>query len=111
MIFNYRTIETKIFFTLSVEYNKYFIDMEITYLKNESGSTTAVQIPIDDWNVLKQELDFIDQESEKVPDWQIEEVERRLNNYYNNQSNTSDAFEALDRIRKNIYTNKIKTVR
>jgi len=74
--------------------------MEIAYLKNESGTTTAVQIPIFDLNVLKKELDFIDLESEKVPEWQIEDVERRLNNYYNNQINASDAFEALERIRK-----------
>jgi hypothetical protein len=51
---------------------------------------------------LKKELNFIDIENEEIPEWQIEEVERRLNKYKSGQAKVVYAFEALERIKKSL---------
>ena len=76
--------------------------MNLQYISDSNGKTTGVFIPISEWNELKSKYKGIDQEQIIVPNWQIEEVRKRLDEYKNNPNQALDFDTALDDIEKDL---------
>ena len=76
--------------------------MNLQYISDSNGKTTGVFIPISEWNELKSKYKGIDQEQIIVPNWQIEEVRKRLDEYKNNPNHALDFDTALDDIEKDL---------
>lgn len=54
--------------------------MALEYITDENGLTKEVRIPIDDWNALIAKYQGIEEEVYKIPEWQKEELDKRLKN-------------------------------
>lgn len=68
--------------------------MNIQYISDSMGHTTAVQIPIEDWEKMKQkykELEEVeDIETFMIPDWQKEQVRKEIENIDNGNTKLLD---------------------
>ncbi len=76
--------------------------MNLQYISDSTGKTTGVFIPISEWNELKAKYKGIDQEQINIPDWQKDEVRKRLNNYEKNPGQALDFDSTMDDIEKNL---------
>lgn len=74
--------------------------MNLQYISDNKGKTTGVFIPISEWNELKNKYKDIEQVD--IPNDQIEEVRKRLEDYKNNPEQTLDFDSALDDIEKDL---------
>ena len=72
--------------------------MNLQYITDNEGKTTGVFIPIAEWNVLKSQYNNI--EEPNVPEWQVKEVQKRMDKYRKNPDQTMDFNTALDDIEK-----------
>ncbi len=75
--------------------------MDLQYIAGKSGHTTAVrlQIPIEDWNLLKTRYKEFEEEEENaanftIPDWQIKLGKEELQNINNGNTTLADWNEA-----------------
>ena len=76
--------------------------MNPQYISDSAGRTTGVFIPISEWIELKAKYKGIDQEKIDIPDWQKEEVRKRLDNLINNSEQALDFDSAMDSIEKDL---------
>lgn len=76
--------------------------MKFQYILDSSGNTTGVFIPISEWNELKAKYKGIDQEQTDIPVWQVEKVQKRLEDYKNNPDEAIDFDRAMDDIEKTL---------
>ena len=76
--------------------------MNLQYISDNTGKTTGVFIPISEWNELKSKYKGIEQEQMDIPDWQMEEVEKRLQDYRNEPVQALDFDAAMDDIEKGL---------
>lgn len=76
--------------------------MNLQYISDSSGRTTGVFIPITEWNELKKKYEGIEDEQIQIPDWQMEEVLRRIEDYENNPEQALDFDSAMDEIEKEL---------
>ncbi|AKP51280.1 addiction module protein [Cyclobacterium amurskyense] len=76
--------------------------MKLQYISDSTGKTTGVYIPISEWNELKAKYKGIDQEKIDIPDWQKEEVKKRLDDFKNNAEQALDFDSAMDSIEKDL---------
>ncbi len=53
--------------------------MSLQYLSDAKGHVVAVQVPIDEWVLLKSKYPDIDINDVSLPDWQKELIDNRLN--------------------------------
>jgi hypothetical protein len=53
--------------------------MTLQYLSDEKGQIVAVQVPIEEWDLLKSKYPELDPPDANLPDWQKELIESRLN--------------------------------
>ena len=74
--------------------------MNLQYISDNTGKTTGVFIPISEWNELKNKYKDIEQIN--IPNWQIEEVRKRLDDYKNNPKQALDFDTAMDDIEKDL---------
>ncbi len=74
--------------------------MNLQYISDSKGQTTGVFIPINEWNDLKNKYKDIEQID--IPNWQMEEVRKRLDNYKNNPEQALDFDTAMDDIEKDL---------
>ena len=51
--------------------------MPLQYVSDNTGSTIAVQIPIDDWNILKERYE----QQQEIPQWHKNILDERMKNY------------------------------
>jgi len=72
--------------------------MNLQYISDSTGQTTGVFIPIKEWNELKNKFKGIEQEGIDIPDWHVEVVQKRLEDYKNNPKDVLDFKEAMDDI-------------
>lgn len=72
--------------------------MNIQYISDNTGKTTGVFIPISEWNKLKNQYKNIEQVN--IPDWQMKEVRKRLEDYKRNPDQAMDFDSAMDDIEK-----------
>jgi len=52
--------------------------MSLQYLSNENGQIVAVQVPIEDWEVLRRKYPEIEVPARELHDWQKELIDSRL---------------------------------
>jgi len=52
--------------------------MKISYVTDYTGNTIAVQIPIEDWNLLKKQYPGMEAIQEGLPQWQKDIIDKRL---------------------------------
>ena len=72
--------------------------MNVQYISDNTGKTTGVFIPISEWNKLKDQYKNIEQVN--IPDWQMKEVRKRLEDYKSNPDQAMDFETAMDDIEK-----------
>ena len=72
--------------------------MNLQYISDSEDKTTGVFIPIAEWNALKSQYNGI--EEPNIPEWQVKEVQRRMDEYRKNPDQAMDFNTALDDIEK-----------
>lgn len=72
--------------------------MSVQFLSDQSGKTTGVFIPIEQWNKLKDKFSEIEDMELDIPDWQKEKLEKRLNDYISNPKQVLDSDSTLEEI-------------
>ncbi len=75
--------------------------MNLQYISDSTGKTTGVFIPISEWNALKAKYKGIEAEPIDIPTWQIQEVNKRLENHIKNPEQALDFDVAIDDIENN----------
>lgn len=74
--------------------------MNLQYISDNTGKTTGVFIPISEWNKLKNKYKDIEQMD--IPDWQIEESRKRLDDYKKNPEQALDFDKVMDDIERRL---------
>ena len=72
--------------------------MNLQYISDSTGQTTGVYIPIEERNVLKSKYKDIEQFD--IPEWQVNEVRQRLDDYKKNPDQVLDFDKAMDDIER-----------
>ena len=72
--------------------------MNLQYISDSTGQTTGVYIPIEEWNMLKSKYKDIEQFD--IPEWQVNEVRQRLDDYKKNPDQALDFDKAMDDIER-----------
>jgi len=72
--------------------------MSLQYISDNKGQTTGVFIPIEEWNNLKNKFKGIEAEELDIPSWQLTELDKRVTNFRNNQTQTLDFNQAIEDI-------------
>jgi hypothetical protein len=52
--------------------------MSLQYLSDENGQIVAVQVPIEDWELLRRKYPEIEAPTVGLPDWQKDLIDSRL---------------------------------
>ena len=68
---------------------------------DEEGNKTAVLIPIEAWNILKEQLEMQSDEI-NIPDWHSDLVQESLEEYKKNPSAAVDFREVMKDIEKSL---------
>ena len=76
--------------------------MSLQYISDSTGKTTGVFIPINEWNELKSKFKGIETEEIYIPQWHINILNQRLEDYKKNPGQTLDFDEAVDDIEKDL---------
>jgi len=76
--------------------------MNLQFLSDSDGNTTAVFIPIEEWNALKEKYKGIEDDVVAIPSWQVEEVKDRLAEYRKNPDQSLDFDSAMADIEKDM---------
>ncbi len=76
--------------------------MSLQYISDSTGKTTGVFIPINEWNELKSKFKGIETEEMDIPQWHINILNQRLEDYKKNPGQTLDFDEAVDDIEKDL---------
>ncbi|MGZ3756643.1 MAG: hypothetical protein ACXVAY_14490 [Mucilaginibacter sp.] len=74
--------------------------MSVQYLSNEKGQVTAVQLPIEEWEMIKIKYPDVDHLDSNMPDWHKQLINNRLGALENNPGlirPISELFEELDK--------------
>jgi hypothetical protein len=74
--------------------------MNVQYISDNTGKTTGVYIPISEWNKRKGKYKNIEQID--IPDWQMKEVRKRLEDYKTNPDQVMDFNIAINDIEKDL---------
>lgn len=74
--------------------------MNLQYISDNKGKITGVFIPISEWNELKNKYKDIEQFD--IPEWHVEEVRNRFEDYENNPEQALDFNIAIDDIEKDL---------
>ncbi len=76
--------------------------MSLQYISDSTGKTTGVFIPINEWNELKSKFKGIETEEMDIPQWHINILNQRLEDYKKNPGQTLDFDEAVDDIERDL---------
>jgi PHD/YefM family antitoxin component YafN of YafNO toxin-antitoxin module len=68
--------------------------MNLQYITNSNGTTSGVFIPIEDWELIKKELDL----KLGIPGWHKEILDERLNQFQAGNAGLKDADSVLKEI-------------
>jgi len=72
--------------------------MDIQFVTDNSGKSTGVFIPIEQWNKLKSKFRDLEKEELDIPEWQQLELDKRLDQYTADSDQVIDAKKVLDDI-------------
>ncbi len=73
--------------------------MSLSYVSDHAGNMIAVQIPIDEWNLLKKQYPGVEAINEDIPQWQKDMLDKRLQAIADNSARLrpiEELYEALD---------------
>ena len=76
--------------------------MNLQFISDSTGKTTGVYIPIKEWNELKSKFKGIEQEEINIPDWHINLVRKRNEDYKNNPDSSINFDLAIDDIERGL---------
>ena len=76
--------------------------MNLQYISDSNGMPTGVFIPINEWNELKEKYGDLDHEVNDLPQWQKDELDRRLELHKNNPDDVLDFDEAMKDLEKDL---------
>jgi hypothetical protein len=79
--------------------------MALQYISDSKGKTTGVYIPLSDWQKLKKkykELENDEASLTSVPQWQIDLVRERIQQYNNKPDSWLDFDDTMNRIEKDL---------
>lgn len=71
--------------------------MTVQYLSDEKGQVTAVQLPIEEWEMIKSKYREIDAE---MPQWHKDVIDDRLDGIENNPDRIRPISELMDELDK-----------
>ncbi|MDB4903667.1 MAG: putative addiction module component family protein [Mucilaginibacter sp.] len=74
--------------------------MKVQYVSDEKGRVTAVQVPIEEWDLIKSKYPDVDNIDTSLPPWQKDLIDARLDDLKNNPDRIrpiSELFEELDK--------------
>ncbi|MFI5139464.1 MAG: hypothetical protein ACHQIM_16700 [Sphingobacteriales bacterium] len=74
--------------------------MSVQYLSNEKGQVTAVQVSIEEWEIIKSKYPDVDKIGIELPQWQKDLIDTRLADLKDNPARIrpiSELFEELDK--------------
>ncbi len=74
--------------------------MSVQYLSDEKGRITAVQVPIKEWEIIKNKYPDVVDINTELPQWQKDIIDTRLLDMQNNPDRIrpiSELFEELDK--------------
>lgn len=71
--------------------------MSLQYVQNNTGETTAVLIPIEDWKRIKSKYPDIEEDPE-LPEWQKKLIDSRLLAIANNPEHLKPVDELLQEL-------------
>ena len=77
----------------------YFWYMSVQYLSDEKGRITAVRVPIEEWEIIKNKYPDVADIDTELPQWQKDIIDARLKDIENNPDSIkpiTDLFEELD---------------
>jgi hypothetical protein len=74
--------------------------MSVQYLSNEKGQVTAVQLPIEDWELIKIKYPGIDHLDSSLPEWHKEIIDLRLDALEKNPELIRPVSELLEELDK-----------
>jgi hypothetical protein len=72
--------------------------MALEYITDENGLTKEVRIPIEDWKALTEKYQGIEEEVYEIPEWQKEEVRKRLKDIEEGKEQLLDGPTVLDEL-------------
>ena len=72
--------------------------MSLQFITDSEGKTTGVFIPIKEWNKIKDKYAEINNENVDIPQWQMDEVRERLEEYDKNPTIGLNFNQAMDDI-------------
>jgi len=78
--------------------------MGLQFISDSKGETTGVFIPINEWNELKSKFKGIEEEEDlaTIPDWHINIIQSRLDEYKKHPERVLDFDTAMDEIDKEL---------
>lgn len=74
--------------------------MNVQYLSNENGKVTAVQVPINEWELIKIKYPDVDQINSELPAWQRDLIDARLDEIQNNPERIRPIAELMKELDK-----------
>jgi hypothetical protein len=91
--------QAKIYCTSFLLVNIKYLIMALSYVSDQTGNTIAVQIPIEEWNLLKTQYPGMEAIQESLPQWQKDMLDKRLQAIADNPARLrpiEEIFEELD---------------
>lgn len=76
--------------------------MNLQYISDSKGQTAGVFIPIQEWEDLKSRYKGLEDEEVILPDWHINLVKERLDEYKTDPGKALDFDSAMDDIEKDL---------
>ena len=74
--------------------------MSVQYLSNDKGQVTAVQVPIEEWEMIKSKYPDIDHMDSALPQWHKDLIDARLSSIENNPHKIRPISELMDELDK-----------
>jgi hypothetical protein len=76
--------------------------MSLQYISDNKGQTTGVFIPIQEWNKMKEKYKDLESNELTIPEWQLAEIDKRLDEYTKSPKQALDFDQAMDEIEKDL---------
>ena len=76
--------------------------MNLQYISDSKGKTTGVYIPINEWKKLVSKFKGMGLDNFDIPEWHMQEVSKRLEDFQNHPEQALDFDLAMDGIEKEL---------
>jgi len=76
--------------------------MNLQYILDGKGETTGVFIPIQEWLSFKKKFKNVDIDSNDIPEWHKEEIDRRLDDIKNGREEFQNYKDAMNELKNEL---------